>query len=210
MHQQLDGIRHFTAVAQIGVKDSAETKNRLRFLVQEPAHQINLVDADLAGEAERKLLVQAPVHQLVAFRRGSRAPPALAHVPLRTRHDGIAQRTGAHKIAHEMFARVSAHLQAGLEIQLHCFARRNCDCARVLDSVSQRRFAIHVLARLERREHDVFMEMRRRGDDDALNFLHRQHLLIILEGLRFRREFAGTAKGGFVIVANGEQRSVRQ
>ena len=68
---------------------------------------------------------------------------------------------------------------------------------------AERRFAIDVLPRLQRRDDDVFVLMRAGGDDDGLDFFVGKDGLVILH-LRRVGSFAGaTAHHGRITIANG-------
>ena len=84
-------------------------------------------------------------------------------------------------------------------------ALRPARCSRRPRGCGQRRLAINVLARFQRRQHDLFVLVRRRGDDHRLDVLVGQDGLVILGRGSARGGTGGAAYGSGVVVANGRQ-----
>src|SRR5690606_36668451 len=142
----------------------------------------DLVRGELAREPDRDVRVQPPVEGALerAVRRWD-APARLA-VVLRVEGDDVSYRIAPDEEQRAPVDRIRAREQPGPEDA----ARRGCgrgDRARVLLRRGKRRLAVDVAAGREGILHDLPVQMRRRGDDDALDVgAFVQELAVVVEG----------------------------
>ena len=210
MENDLRGVVHGAPV--VPQLDAAEAAHGHGPLAQKPVHGVNLLDADFADEAGRSFFPQAPVQFRLALgiRRG--ATPARLLVPLRAGLHVVARGTGADEREEKLALRIGAESEAGLEVGFHRVARGDGDGACVLDGVRERRFAIDVLARLQRRHRDLFVLMRGRGNEHGLHVLVLQNFFVVgVVGGLGRGFLRALLEGlGFVVVADGDDFRLRQ
>jgi hypothetical protein len=98
----------------------------------------------------------------------------------------LRQRAGAEEPEHVLLERVEPPLHARLEHLLRRAQRRLGDRLRVGDGVRERGLAVDVLARLQRREHEILVLVSRRRDEDRLDRLVVEHAAEVLLGRRLR------------------------
>ena len=197
--QRLHGVGHLAAV--IPRAHRARAADRDRQALEEPRRHIDLVDADLADQAERELLGQAPVEILGPRIAGRGAPPRGALMPVRTRHRHLPEGTGADELEHMQVLRIGALLQAAVEDQLACCRSRR-DRARVVDGVGERHLAVDVLAGGKRGDDQILMLMSWSGGPHRLHRLVGEDLGGVGAHGGLGRQFLGTTVDAFVAVAD--------
>jgi hypothetical protein len=108
------------------------------------------------------------VQRALPFRGRRGTPPAVFPAPLRVHERHVAKNAGLHELQHVRVERIRAALEASLKHDAAGVFRRGRDRAGVFHGIGERRLAVDALARLQRRERDLTVTGRRRGNDDRV------------------------------------------
>src|SRR5262249_8377693 len=130
-----------------------------------------------------------PIEFLFAVRIWCRATPATLLVILRTGLDVGAHRSASHAFLTVKQLSIGPEVQCGLEIRFGRFGGGLGDGPSIFDRVRKRGFAPDLFAGGERVDGDLFVRVRRRGDEDALNLFVGEKLLVIGVAFGFGRFF---------------------
>ncbi len=182
---------------------AAAGAHRDRVGVPEPVRDVEGVRAGLAEQAQRNRRVEHPVVRLLLVGIAGARTPAGLLVELRARADRIAQRAGLRERVRQLVDRVRAREQSRLEDALRP-ARRERDRARVSQRRGDRRLAVDVLPGRQRVEHDLAVQVRRRGDDPGARVRRAgEQLLVRLEARHLARAALGRRDARLEHVAHG-------
>jgi hypothetical protein len=127
---------------------------------EEPVHGVELVRAELAGEADGDVRIEPPVEQAFSLGGAGRGAPGHLLVVLSPHGDDVAHGVGAGEGAGELVDGIRSVLEADLDDGLGV-ARGGDDGLAVFNGVRERRFAVDVLAGLDRINGDGFVRMGR-------------------------------------------------